>query len=140
MMISQHPVIEWPAEFDQMIKGVQMAHGREGHRYCRIDLDVDRDTLRHLNEFQAHARHRRVRLRPAGSPHCLIGEMNPVIGLGAASDPARHIAKIRISFHDLQEDDCATVPHLPFGPGAAPIRGRLHGKQVRPAGFHGEPA
>jgi hypothetical protein len=35
-----------------------------------------------------------------------VGEMNPLIGLGTASDPIRHIGKVRISFHDLQDDNC----------------------------------
>ncbi|MFL5530649.1 MAG: hypothetical protein ACJ8BC_01545 [Gemmatimonadales bacterium] len=109
MHLSQHPVVDWPAEFDHMIKGAQIAHGREGHRYCRIDLDVDRDTLHRLNEFEAHARHRCVRLKPADSAECLLGEMNPLVGLGEPSDPTRHIGKVRVSFHDLREDDGATV-------------------------------
>jgi hypothetical protein len=42
---------------------------------------------------------------------CLVGEMNPLVGLGAAADPTRHIGKVRISFHDVQDDSCID-PHL----------------------------
>jgi|SoiMethySBSTD1v2_1073268.scaffolds.fasta_scaffold2249224_2 hypothetical protein len=108
MLPSQPPIVEWPAEFNHLIKGMQVAHGKDDHRYCRIDVDVDRELLLHLNQFEAHARHRRVRLRPAEGPECLVGEMNPIVGLGSASDPERHVGRVRLSFHDLQEDDCAT--------------------------------
>jgi hypothetical protein len=48
-----------------------------------------------------------VRLRLADSAEeCLVGEMNPLVGLGAAADPIQHIGKVRISFHDIQEDSC----------------------------------
>jgi hypothetical protein len=32
--------------------------------------------------------------------------MNTIIGLGPASDSTHHVGKIRISFHDLEWDDC----------------------------------
>jgi hypothetical protein len=35
-----------------------------------------------------------------------VGEMNPLVGLGAADDPTQHIGKVRISFHDVQDDSC----------------------------------
>jgi hypothetical protein len=60
-----------------------------------------------INDFEARVRHRQVRLRLAGNAEeCLVGEMNPLIGLGAAADPIQHIGKVRISFHDVQEDSC----------------------------------
>ncbi|MBB3021348.1 hypothetical protein FHR70_004444 [Microvirga lupini] len=37
---------------------------------------------------------------------CLVGEMNVLVGLGAAADATGHIGRIRISFHDLRDDSC----------------------------------
>jgi hypothetical protein len=55
-----------------------------------------------------------VRLRLADSAEeCLVGEMNPLVGLGAAADPSQHIGKVRISFHDVQDDSCIDpVPQM----------------------------
>jgi hypothetical protein len=86
---------------------MQIATGTDGQRYGRIDIDVDRETLFLINDFEARARHRQVRLRLAdNAEECLVGEMNPLVGLGAADDPTQHIGKVRISFHDVQEDSC----------------------------------
>jgi hypothetical protein len=105
MPLTQNPIVDWPPALNHLLEGAQIALGREHH--CRIDVDVDRDTLLLLNEFEGHVRHRKVQLRPAGGARSVVGEMNPLIGLGAASDPARHIGKVRISFHDLQDEDHA---------------------------------
>jgi hypothetical protein len=104
--LTQSPIVEWPAEFCYLLKGAEVAVGHEGKRYCRIDADVDSETLLHIHEFESRVRHRQVRLRPEGDGECVVGEMNPLIGLGAPADPTRHIGKVRISFHDLQGDDC----------------------------------
>jgi len=99
-------IVEWPANLHHLVEGAQIATGSNGHRYCRIDVDVDPETLLLLNLFAGHVRQHKVRLRPADSAECIVGEMNPLIGLGAASDPIRHIGKVRISFHDLQDNNC----------------------------------
>ena len=106
MPLSQNPIVEWPTELHRLLQGMQIATGADGNRYGRIDIDVDRETLFLLNEFEAHVRHRQVRLRRADSAECLVGEMNPLVGLGAAADPTQHIGKVRISFHDVQDDSC----------------------------------
>jgi len=103
---SQNPIVEWPTELFHLLHGIRIASGEEGKRYGRIEVDVDPAILFHLNDFEARARHRQVRLRLAGEAECLIGEMNVVVGLGAADDPTLHIGKVRISFHDLQDDGC----------------------------------
>ena len=96
-------VVEWPAALNHLLEGASIGLGDK--RSCRIDVDVGRETLLRLAEFQAHLRHCPVRLRPAGSAHSVVGEMNPLIGLGAGSDPARHVGKVRISFCGLQDED-----------------------------------
>ena len=106
MPLSQNPIVEWPTELLHLLQDAQIASGRDGKRYCRIDVDVGPGTLLLLNSFEARVRHRQVRLRPAGSAECAVGEMNVPMGLGAAADPTRHIAKVRISFHDIRDDDC----------------------------------
>src|SRR4051794_10555369 len=110
MPLSQNPIVEWPTELHPLLEGAQIAVGQESKRYCRIDVDVDRETLLLLNEFEARVRHRQVRLRLAGSTECAVGEMNALIGLGGASDPARHVGRVRISFHDIQDDNCVDPP------------------------------
>ena len=101
-----HNAIECPAALSQALGDASVTLGADGSRCLRVDIDVDGDTLLQLNEFEARARHRQVRLRPAGRPDCVVGEMNTIIGLGPATDPTRHVGKVRISFHDLQWDDC----------------------------------
>jgi len=103
---TQNPIVEWPAEFQHLLEGFEVAADRDGKRFGRVDIDIDPETLCLLNEFEAHMRHRHVRLRPAGGAGCLVGEMNVLIGLGAATNAARHASRIRISFHDLLDDDC----------------------------------
>lgn len=103
---TQNPIVEWPTQFQQLLVGIQVATGGDGKRYGHIDIDIDPETLFLLNDFEARVRHRQVRLRPADSAGCLLGEMNALVGLGAAADPTGHVSRVRISFHDLLEDDC----------------------------------
>jgi hypothetical protein len=110
MPLSQNPIVEWPTELQHLLHGIQIATGVNGERYGRIDIDVDPEILLLLNEFEARVRHRQVRLRRADSAVCLVGEMNVLVGLGAADDPTRHIGKVRISFHDIQDDSCVDPP------------------------------
>jgi hypothetical protein len=99
-------IVEWPAGLDHVIADLRIATGADGKRYGRIDIDVDAETLLVLNEFEARARHRQVRLRLAGHADCVRGEMNTLVGLGASSEPGSRGSRVRISFHDLQGDDC----------------------------------
>ena len=99
--------VEWPEKLKHLVKNVAVVPGQDGKECCRIDIDVDADTLFRLNEFEARARHRQVQIRLPGSSGCLRGEMNTIIGLGSASDPRRHIGKVRVSFHDVVQDRCA---------------------------------
>jgi hypothetical protein len=101
-----HNAIEWPAALQHVISDVPIAPGADGKPCFRTDVDVNNETLLLLNEFEARARHRQVRLRPSGRADCFVGEMNTVIGLGPPSDPTRHVGRVRISFHDLKGDDC----------------------------------
>ncbi|WP_114189205.1 hypothetical protein [Microvirga aerophila] len=102
MPFSQNPVVEWAAELYHLLQGLQIATGANGNRYGRLDVDVNRETLFLINDFEARVRQRRVRLRLADkAEECLVGEMNPLIGLGAAADPTQHISKVRISFYNV---------------------------------------
>ena len=106
MPLTQNPIVEWPKEFQHLLAGIQVAAGEDGKRCGHIDIDIDPETLFLLNDFEARVRHRQVRLRSADSARCLIGEMNALVGLGAATQPAKHGSRVRISFHDLLDDDC----------------------------------
>jgi hypothetical protein len=96
-------VVEWPATLDHLLKEAQMTLGSQP--YCRIDVDVDRETLLLIQEFEVHVRHRPVWLKSASAARTVVGEMNELIGLGAPADPKRHIGKVRISFNNLQHED-----------------------------------
>ncbi|MFC5483045.1 hypothetical protein ACFQY9_31825 [Microvirga aerilata] len=112
MPLTQNPIVEWPAEFSHLLEGIEIATGPDGKRFGRIDVDVDREILFLLNDFEARVRHRQVQLRLADQAECLVGEMNVLVGLGAAADPTRHIGKVRISFHNLLDDSCVDPePH-----------------------------
>ena len=106
MPLSQNLIVEWPTECRHLLAGLQITTGPNGTRYGHLDLDVDSETLFMLNDFRGRVRHRQVRLRFADDAACLVGGMNVLIGLGAAADATRHIGRIRISFHDIQDDGC----------------------------------
>ena len=108
MPLRQTPV-EWPTALAPMLQGAQIASGSDGNRVCRIDVDVDTQTLRTLHEFEAHLRRRRVQLRLVGDAECMTGEMTPSFSVGAPSDRSRHIVKVRLSFYDLQDGQCVDV-------------------------------
>jgi hypothetical protein len=102
--------VEWPAQLESLVQDLQITPAAGNKSCCRVDVDVDRDTLSMLNEFEARARHRQVRIKLGGHSECIRGEMNTVIGLGNPSDPSRHVGKVRISFHDMVGDDCTDDP------------------------------
>jgi len=106
MPLRQIPVIDWPAGLDHLLDEAQVIPAGQGGRCCRIDADVDAEALLAIHEFEAHARRRRVQLRLPARAECVTGEMNPCFSLGAAPDRTRHIARLRISFHNLQEGKC----------------------------------
>jgi hypothetical protein len=106
MPLSQNPIVEWPIEFQHLLQDLRIVADSDGRRNGCVDIDVNSETLCLLNEFEARVRHRQVRLRLAGPSECLVGEMNVLVGLGAADDPIRHSGKVRISFHDIQDDGC----------------------------------
>jgi hypothetical protein len=108
MPLRQTPVVEWPPALSSLLQGAQIASDSDGKRVCRIDVDVDAGTLLAIHEFEAHLRRRPVQLRLAGSAECLMGEMNSCFSLGAPSDRSR-IAKVRLSFYDLQDGECVDV-------------------------------
>jgi hypothetical protein len=105
MPLTQNPIVDWPKELQHLLTGIEVATGGDGKRYGHVDLDIDSETLFLLNDFEARVRHRQVRFRPADGAGCLLGEMNAIVGLGAAADPTRHGSRIRISFYDLLDED-----------------------------------
>ena len=106
MPLRHAPVVEWPAVLAPLLQGAQIISSSDGKRVCRIDADVDAQTLLVLHEFEAHLRRRPVQLRLAGSAECTTGEMNPTFSVGAPSDRSRYVAKMRVSFYDLQDGEC----------------------------------
>jgi hypothetical protein len=106
MPLRHAPVVEWPTAFAPLLQEAQITSCRDGKRVCRIDVDMDAQTLLALHEFEAHLRRRQVQLRLAGGAECMTGEMNTSFSLGAPSDESRHLVKMRLSFFDLQDSEC----------------------------------
>ena len=104
------PAVDWPVRLKHLVDGLQIVSVETGKGCFHIDVDVDEDTLRLLNEFEAHARHRPVQIPLSDSSRCLRGEMNALIGLGGPSDPAK-VSKVRISFHDVSALPCSDDPN-----------------------------
>ncbi len=100
------PAADWPVRLKHLVDGLQIISDREGKGCCRVDIDVDAETLRLLNEFEAHARHRQVQIRLSDGSSCIRGEMNTLIGLGNASDTAKS-SKVRISLHNVSTAECS---------------------------------
>ena len=103
------PAADWPVRLKHLVDGLQIISDREGKDCCRVDVDVDAETLRLLNEFEAHARHRQVQIPVADGSECIRGEMNTLIGLGKTSDPAK-TSRVRISLHDVSTGECSDEP------------------------------
>ena len=111
MPLTQNPVVEWPKELHHLLAGIQVETDGNGRRCGYIDIDIHHETIFLLNDFEARVRHRQVRLRPAGKTGCLVGEMNVLVGLGAAAGPDSYTSRIRISFHDLLDDNSVDCHH-----------------------------
>jgi hypothetical protein len=95
----ERPTHPWPAEFAELLAGLHPNPDQPG---CYgVEVDVSAEQLKGLALFEAAVRHRCVRLAKPGDSRALVGEMNPLVGLGAPADPRRHDARIRISFHDV---------------------------------------
>jgi hypothetical protein len=99
--------IDWPENLKPVVHNITVIPAANGRGCCRLDVDVDAETLTLLNHFETHARHRQVRIWLPDGSGCLRGEMNTIIGLGSPSDSSRAVAKVRISLHDVDEDDCS---------------------------------
>jgi len=109
MPFGQVPVVEWPPALSALLKEAEITSGSDGKLACHIDVDVDAETLRVIHEFEAHLRRRSVQLRLVEGAECMTGEMNPSFSIGAPADRGRSIAKVRLSFHDLQSGECVDV-------------------------------
>jgi hypothetical protein len=66
------------------------------------EVDLTEEQVKELALFEVASRNGRVCLSVPGSSLVLVGCMNPLVGLGAASTP-ESAARIRISFHDVRE-------------------------------------
>jgi hypothetical protein len=75
MPLRHVPVVEWPAALAPLLQEAQITSSSDGKRVCRIDVDVDAQTLLTLHEFEAHLRRRLVQLRLPADAECMTGEM-----------------------------------------------------------------
>ena len=98
------PALDWPDNLASLVGEIRLIPGREGKNCCRLDVEVDPETITLLNQFEAQARHRQVRIWLPGNSGCLRGSMNTIIGLGASRGPAE-AARVRISFYNVSADD-----------------------------------
>ena len=98
--------VEWPPALNPLIQGITVVPGHNNKGCCRIDVEVDAQTLLLLNLFEAHARHRQVQIPLPDGSGCIQGEMNTLVGLGGASDPTK-VSKVRISFNKISTGNCS---------------------------------
>ena len=54
--------IDWPETLMPLVHQITVIPASNGKGCCRWDVDVDAETLTLLNHFEAHARHRQVRI------------------------------------------------------------------------------
>ena len=113
MPLRNAPIVEWPPALAALLQEAEIKSGNNGKLVCHCDVDVDAETLRTIHEFEAHLRRRLVQLRLAVGVECMIGEMNPSFSIGAPSDRGRNIARVRLSFHDLQSGECVDLTDHP---------------------------
>ncbi len=99
--------VEWPHKLQHLVEDLPLLEGHNGSSCSRIDVDVDAETLFILNELEARARHRKIEIPLPDGSGCLTGEMNTIIGLGGPAEPSGHVARVRISFHDVEKGSCA---------------------------------
>src|SRR5689334_7745778 len=101
------PPVEWPRDLLHLVEHLPLLEGHTGKSCSRIDVDVNAQTLFILNELEARARHRHVEIPLRDGSGCLTGGMNTIIGLGSPADRDGHVARVRISFHDVKKGSCA---------------------------------
>jgi hypothetical protein len=88
----------WPLALEPLLAGLERRADRASCWFA--DVDVSEAQLSQLHLFEVAARHRGVCFHAPQEPEVLVGEMNPLIGLGAPTDPSRHAARVRISFYN----------------------------------------
>jgi hypothetical protein len=93
-------VREWPQNLARALNEIHPVSGRSG---CFVaEVDLSEDEIRALNLFEASARHEHVSFRdPATSQQC-FAYLNTPVGLGSPQEPEGHMARVRISFTDVQ--------------------------------------
>jgi hypothetical protein len=89
----------WPVEFMPLLAGL---HASDQPGCYHVDLDVSEKELTGLNLFEAGARHHKVLVPLPGIAGTGLGFMNVILGLGAPDDPAGHVARVRVSFSEMQ--------------------------------------
>ena len=95
------PSVDWPVRLKHFVIKLQIISDHTDKKCCRMDIEVDAETLRLLNEFETHARHRQVQIPLADGAGCIRGEK--------ASDPAKS-SRVRISLHDVSTGECSDEP------------------------------
>ena len=98
----------WPAAMEQLLSQLQ-PNPDQADTYA-AEVDLTGDQVKELALFEVASRNGRVCLRVPGKSQVLIGCMNPLVGLGAASSPGC-AARIRISFHDVRAAKSAKDRH-----------------------------
>ena len=89
-------------QFAHLLKGLLACPRPSG---CwSVEVDLSETEIKELNLFEGSARHRNVCFRLPGEQELVTGQMNPLLGLGAPMDPSRGVARVRISFHGVDDE------------------------------------
>ncbi|MBM6596463.1 hypothetical protein [Microvirga pudoricolor] len=93
-------VREWPRSLERALSEIRAVSGRSG---CYIaEVDLSEDEVRTLNLFEASARHEHVSFRDPETAQACFAYLNTPVGLGGPRAPGAGIARVRISFTDVQ--------------------------------------
>ena len=90
----------WPAAMEQLLSRLRPDPDRSDIYAAEVDLTAGQ--VKELALFEVASRNGRVCFSVPGRSLVLIGCMNPLVSIGAASTP-ECAARIRISFHDVRD-------------------------------------
>jgi hypothetical protein len=95
----------WPAAMEQLLSRLRPDPDRSDIYAAEVDLTGEQ--VKALALFEVASRNGRVCFSVPGRSQVLIGCMNPLVSIGAASTP-ECAARIRISFHDVRDAEVSS--------------------------------
>jgi hypothetical protein len=93
-------VREWPHVLERALHQLRPIPGRTG---CyAVEVDLSEEEIRCLNLFEASARHQHVSFNDPTTSEAYFAYLNTPVGLGIPRDSHGCMARVRISFTEVQ--------------------------------------